>query len=257
MKFEVKNLSFSYNTVEVLKDISFTLNTGDEAILLGPNGVGKTTLFKIILGLLKEKKGSIMVDGVPLCTLSRKERSKIIAYIPQSFAPIYNHSVLDSVLMGLGNEISLFSVPKKEEEERAEKILDSLGILNLKDRGIQNISGGERQLVLLGRALIQNAKILIMDEPTANLDYGNSWLLLKRLNKLKDEGYIILYSSHEPDYAFSSSTRVLALKDGVLIKDGEALSSLDEETLQTLYGITIERHQIKLNGEERIVCIQK
>ena len=149
--------------------------------MLGPNGVGKSTLFRCLLGFLKPVGGEILVDGKELTAYSRRELAKKIAYIPQSHAPAFDHTVLDSVLMGMTAQLRVF-----EQPEKAMQMLRALGMEKLSDRGCMKISGGERQLMLLARALVQDASMLIMDEPTANLDYGNSCRAFGRVRPSRD-----------------------------------------------------------------------
>ena len=191
MRLDVRDLSFSYGENRVLNNVSFS-SSGSEAIaVLGPNGVGKSTFFKCILGFLPIKNGKIEIDGKDVSLMKGRELSKYIAYIPQSSNPVFNHTVLESVAMGMNNQIGLFSVPGEKEREKAAAALDRLGILKLKDRGCLNISGGERQLMLIARAMVQNAKIIVMDEPTSSLDYGNSYRVMETIMSLSKDGYHI------------------------------------------------------------------
>ena len=220
MKLEVKDLSFSYGKTKVLKNVSFSSSGGEAIAVLGPNGVGKSTFFKCILGFLLPTEGSVEIEGRKVCEIGRKELSSYVAYIPQSSLPVYNHTVLDSVAMGLSAKMGLFSVPGEKELSLARDALERMGISHLASRGVMNISGGERQLMLIARALVQNAEILIMDEPTANLDYGNSYKVMETIRNLKKDGYTILFSTHDPDCAMRYADRVLAFSGGRLIRDG-------------------------------------
>ena len=255
MKLEVKSLSFSYGKEEVLKEIDLS-SSGSEAIaVLGPNGVGKSTFFKCLLGFLTPEKGEILMDGRNIRTISQKELSSMVAYIPQSSSPVYNHSVLDSVAMGLTSRMGLFSVPGEKEYREAEKALEKLGILHLKDRGCRNISGGERQLMLIARALVQNARIFLMDEPTANLDYGNSYRVMGTVMKLSKEGYTVFFSTHDPDSAMRYADRVIAFSDGRIIRDGIPQIALTGEVLSTLYSINVALRNVKVRDRDYPVCI--
>ena len=170
MQLEVSDLVFSYGEADVLKSVSFCADRGERIAVLGPNGVGKSTLFRCLLGFLEPKRGSVKIAGRDVRDYSRRALAAELAYIPQSYSPAFDHTVLDSVLMGLGAQLGPFDSPSRGQTNAAQRILDELGIGALASRGCMRISGGERQLMLLGRALIQNAHTLIMDEPTASLD---------------------------------------------------------------------------------------
>lgn len=240
MKLEVKDLCFSYGAKPLLKDICFTANEGEIISVLGPNGVGKSTLFKCLLGFLKVNSGKVEIDGKDIKTMTGRELSSYIAYIPQNFNPVFNHSVLDCVLMGLTNQLGLFEDPKKEHEKKAIAVLKQLGIDNLAYQGCMKISGGERSLMLIARALVQNAKIIIMDEPTANLDFANSFKVMDIIGKLREDGYSFIISTHDPNQAIKNSTRVIALKDGEILKDASP-DKIDEKILSKLYDVKISR----------------
>ncbi len=252
---EARSLSFSYGSTPILKDISFTAKHSEIIALLGENGAGKSTLLRLLLGFLKPDGGEVLISGTPLSSLSRRALAREIAYIPQSHSPTFNYTVLQSVLMGASASLGALEAPGKAEEERAMAILTSLGIDHLAFRGCRKISGGERQLMLLARALLQDAKVLLLDEPTANLDYGNAALVMERIAQLGREGYTVLFSTHEPNQAFRCATRVLALKDGALKADGAPKEVLSEQLLSSLYGIPVAVHTLTLGGEDMHISL--
>ncbi len=254
---EARSLSFSYGSTPVLKDISFTAQCGEVIALLGENGTGKSTLLRLLLGFLKPDGGEVLIGGAPLSSYSRRALAREIAYIPQSHSPTFNYTVLQSVLMGASASLGALEVPGKAEEERAMAILHSLGIEHLAQRGCRKISGGERQLVLLARALLQDAKILLLDEPTASLDYGNAALVMERIAQLGRNGYTVLFSTHEPNHAFRYATRVLTLKDGALKADGAPKEVLSEQLLSSLYGIPVAVHALHADGQELRISLPK
>ena len=255
MSIEVKNLRFRYGARPVIGDVSFTAEKGELLAVLGPNGVGKSTLFRCLLGFLKPVGGEILVDGKELGAYSRRELAKKIAYIPQSHAPAFDHTVLDSVLMGMTAQLRVFEQPGQAQREKAVQMLRALGIEKLADRGCMKISGGERQLMLLARALVQDASMLIMDEPTANLDYGNSCRVMKRVKKLGQTGYTIIFSTHDPNQAFSYATKVLALKDGGVMAVGAPEAVLTEDVLSRLYGIPVARCEMETVFGRKTICM--
>ena len=255
MSIEVKNLRFRYGARPVIGDVSFTAEKGELLAVLGPNGVGKSTLFRCLLGFLKPVSGEILVDGKELGAYSRRELAKKIAYIPQSHTPAFDHTVLDSVLMGMTAQLGVFEQPGQAQREKAVQMLRALGIEKLADRGCMKISGGERQLMLLARALVQDASMLIMDEPTANLDYGNSCRVMERVKKLGQTGYTIIFSTHDPNQAFSYATKVLALKDGGVMAVGAPEAVLTEDVLSRLYGIPVARCEMETVFGRKTICM--
>jgi len=239
VRVEVKGLGFSYGALPVLHDVDFSAAAGETVAVLGPNGVGKSTLFGCLLGHLKPAAGAVMLSGRDVRTLSGAHLAGEIAYIPQSAPQTFNYTVLDTALMGVTRELGLFSAPKPEHAARAMAALESLGIAHLAQRGVGRISGGERQLALLARAIVQDAKVLVMDEPTANLDYGNSFRVMQRIERLGAAGYTVIFSTHEPNQAFRWASRVLALSGGGVLADGRPEEVLTEALLSRLYGVGV------------------
>lgn len=249
MGVKVDHLRFSYDEkVNVLKDITFRADSGEVLAVLGPNGVGKSTLFQCLLGFLKPSEGTVELEGRDVQSMTNSERAKAIAYIPQSAAPVFNYTVMDIVTMGMTGQMGMFESPGPRHRERAMETLRSLGMEHLAYRGCNQISGGERQLMLLARALVQEAKILLMDEPTANLDYGNSYRVMERICELGKRGFTVIFSSHEPGHALRYADRVLALLGGTVLTEGAPLEVLEEDILAKLYGIPVAVREVDVNG---------
>jgi iron complex transport system ATP-binding protein len=244
LSIEVTNLSFSYGENQVLDDINFTAQDNQLLSVLGPNGVGKTTLFRCILGLLTGYKGQILLDGIDIKGLGIEEMARLIAYIPQFHYPSFNYSVFDMVLMGTSVQVSAISSPGVKQKKLVDAALKRVGIYHLKNRGFTRISGGERQLVLLARALAQEAKILVMDEPTSNLDFGNQVRVLTEIKSLAKEGYTIIQSTHNPDQTFLFSDRVMAMKDGKVLAWGTPAEIYTEDLIYNLYGVEVEMESL-------------
>lgn len=255
MSLEVTALRFAYGPRPVIGDVSFCLKEGERLAVLGPNGVGKSTLFRCLLGFLRPESGKILLDERPLASYTRPELAKKLAYIPQSHAPAFDHTVLECVLMGMSAQLSLFERPGKAQRARAMQMLKTLGIDHLATRGCTKISGGERQLMLLARALVQDARTLIMDEPTASLDYGNGCRVMERVAELSSRGYSVIFSTHDPNQAFSYASKVLALKDGGVMACGEPEAVLTQEVLSSLYGISVARCRVQTPLGDRTVCM--
>lgn len=255
MSIAIKNLCFSYGTHEVLKEISFTAEYGQFLSVLGPNGVGKSTLFRCMLGLLTPTGGSTAIDGVDIAGMTAAKLARHIAYIPQSHSPVFNFPVFDMVLMGTTAQMGNFSSPGKAQEEQASLALERLGISHLKNRGYSNISGGERQLTLIARAIAQQAKILVMDEPSANLDFGNRIRVMQTVQNLTDDGYCVIQSTHDPDQAYLYSDRILALYDGKVLAFGSPRETICDSLISTLYGVEVEVKSIR--DDDVRVCVPK
>lgn len=255
MKLEISSLSFSYGSKEILRNVSFSLESGRSTALLGRNGSGKTTLLRIILGFLKPACGSVSVDGKEVSKMNHRERAKFIAYIPQTLTDIYPYTALETVLMGRASSLSLFQHPGKKDEEKALEALEILGIAHLKNRAVNTLSGGERQLVLIARAIVQDASFMIMDEPTASLDYSNSLLVMEKIEELRQDGYGILYSTHSPDTALQNGLGILLLSDGVseYIDNPEELE--DGRKLSELYSRQLCIKSIETEKGRKLVCV--
>ena len=240
MSIEVKDLCFSYGEREVLHGVSFKAEDGEFLSILGPNGVGKSTLFRCVLCLLRDYTGSITVEGRDAKTLSIREAAKLIAYIPQSSHPAFNYSVRDIVLMGTTSGLGTFSTPRKEDVRRVDEALEKIGISHLADRCFHRISGGERQLALIARALVQRSPVLMLDEPTASLDFGNQLLVLTQARELASEGYTVIQTTHNPEQSFMFSDRILAICGGEVLTEGRPRDVLTPDMMRRLYGVEVE-----------------
>ena len=204
--------------------------------ILGSNGVGKTTLFRCVLGEQRRYTGTVEIDGTDMRTLSARETAHRIAYIPQTHAMTFRFSVRDVVLMGTSHMLSPLASPGRAQERIALKALEKLGIESLSDRPFDTLSGGEQQLTYVARALAQQAKILLMDEPTSSLDYGNQLRVLDVVKDLAMEGYTVLLSTHNPQHALWYADRALALYDGAVAALGPTSETLTPALIETLYG---------------------
>ena len=253
MSITVKNLSYSYGKHQVLHDINFHISDGELVNVLGPNGVGKSTLFKCILGLQRDYQGEIFIDGKDIRDMSVKKRAKHVSYIPQNHAPVYDYDVIDVVLMSTGVDLGMLRSPGKREMERAHSALERVGIEHLAHRIYTQISGGEQQLVLIARALAQDARTIIMDEPTSALDYGNTIRVLSQVSDLAQEGYSIIQSTHQPDQAFLFADKTLIINHGSVYAFGEPKETITSASISDLYNIDVEVHS--LNDDSLRVCV--
>ena len=255
MSICIENLCFSYGNRAVLKDISFSVKYGQFLSVLGPNGVGKSTLFRCILGLLPHESGAIHINGKLSSDMSADELARNIAYIPQSHNPVFNYSVFDMVLMGTTSQVRNFSSPGQQQIKEVQSALEKLGIVHLQNQGYGNISGGERQLTLIARAIAQQARILIMDEPSANLDFGNRIRVMNTVHRLTEEGYCVIQSTHDPDQAYLYSNQILALYNGCILAQGSPQETMNDVLLSTLYGVDVEVHS--MHSDALRVCVPK
>lgn len=251
----IEDLSFSYGDVPILKHVDFTAHKGQLVALIGPNGAGKSTLFKCILKFNKGYTGRILLEDRDMMEMSRAEIAKKIAYIPQTTTPVFNYPVIDIVLMGMTGGLKPLESPKAKHIQKAEKTLEELGITYLRDRGFGRISGGERQLVLLARAMVQDATLLVMDEPTANLDYGNQFRVMERIRGLVNEGYSVIISTHNPEHALLFAEKAFVLQKGEVKAAGPSKEVLTEELMQQLYDVEVRLLNTEFDGQDAKVCV--
>jgi iron complex transport system ATP-binding protein len=234
---EVKDLAFGFPGRTIGRGISFALGAGEVMCVLGPNGGGKTTLFRTLLGLLEKHSGAITLQNESLENLSRAEIARRVGYVPQGHAAYFAFTVREFVLMGRTAHLGSFASPGKNDVQVANQALESLGIAALAERPVTEISGGERQLALVARALAQQPRLLVLDEPTAGLDFGNQVRVLERISNLSGKGISILFSSHHPDHAFMCAGRALLLAEGRALEIGPPQEVIRADTLQRLYGV--------------------
>jgi iron complex transport system ATP-binding protein len=240
MVLRVEAIVFGYpGRCLLLHDVSFTVGSGDIFCLLGPNGAGKTTLLRCILGVQRMQGGHILIAGREVHTLTARELARHIAYVPQVANPSVPFSVTEMVLMGRTPYVRALAVPTHADLEMALWALDKVGIGHLAPRLYTEISGGERQLVLIARALAQQACLLLLDEPTANLDLGNQIKVLQVIRELAEQGYAVLMTSHLPDHAFLLRSRVALLAQGQIAVSGWPEEVVTDAVLSQLYNTRI------------------
>jgi iron complex transport system ATP-binding protein len=256
MRLTVENLAFGYRGKSVGSEVSFALESGEVLCLLGPNGAGKTTLFKTILRLLAPLSGTIAIDAEAIDRWSRRRLARVFGYVPQAQLGLFPFTVRDVVLMGRTAHIDLFATPSAQDQEVAAHMLDLLGIAHLADQPYTEVSGGERQITLIARALAQEPKILVMDEPTASLDFGNQVRVLSEIKALASRGIAVILSTHDPDQAFFCAHRVAILHKGRLAHLGPPQEVITSENLRAIYGVNVEVRSVERgNGETLRVCV--
>jgi iron complex transport system ATP-binding protein len=255
LTLNVKNLWFSYDNGDpILKDVSFQLNGGDVCLLLGKNASGKSTLLKCLNRVHIPQNGEILVDGKAIEKLSRPSIAKIFAYVPQEHTVMFPFSCVEIVLMGRNPHLNLFQQPNEQDYVQAEQALEKVGMGHLKDKKYTELSGGQRQLVLIARAIAQSPKIMLMDEPTSHLDIKNRYLILEDLlHEFQKKGIICILAVHNPDEALNLSNKVAMLHNGEIVAFGEHDKILTKENLTNVFEIELELHPIK-GGKEKVLC---
>jgi len=238
---------FGYNGREhaVLRDLSLSLPAGAITAILGPNGSGKTTLLHLILGVLTPQGGVIRLAGQPQAGYSRRQMSQLIGLVPQEEHSPFDFSVLDYVLLGRAPYLGALAMPGEADYRLAQAALQTTGLTHLQHRTIPTLSGGERQLAVMARALAQQPRILLLDEPTSHLDLGNKARLIEILRVLADEGVSIVLTTHDPEVAAAIAGFVVLMRRGQVLAAGEADSVLTAEQLSETYGVAVRVFQIE------------
>ncbi|KGM08827.1 ABC transporter ATP-binding protein [Cellulomonas bogoriensis] len=246
----VEDVSFAYGDHQVLDRVGFELGTHELCALFGPNGTGKSTLFRCILGHLS-RTGRVHVDGNDTSRMTAGRLARLVAYVPQEHRPPFPYRVRDMVLMGRTPHLGGVFGPGRRDQEVADAAMERIGVAHLADRSYTTLSGGQRQLVLLARALAQETPVLLLDEPTAALDFGNQLLLWQTVRSLTAEGRTALICTHDPNHVLWFCHRALVLgRDGRLVADGRVADVVDDELVTDLYGPVSE---VAAHGQDRVV----
>ena len=255
MALILKNLSCGYTRQPVLRDASLELNEGEFVCLLGPNGSGKSALLKTLAGILPPLVGGIQLDGRDWAQLSVRERAGQLAYVPQAHAPLFAFRVLDVVAMGRAARWPLWSGPTATDWRAAESALAAVEMLEFAERRYTELSGGERQMVIVARALAQEARFLILDEPASSLDFGNQVRVLQTLRRLVREGFGVLMATHHPEHALRCATRVAVVRDGTLSPADAPAEVLTADRLESIYQVPfVVANLTDLNGNLFPLC---
>lgn len=253
LMLEVDSLAYSYGNGPVFENVSFSLKKGDVMCILGPNGAGKSTLIKCIAGIFKPAAGSVRIMGEDTASLGAMEIARSIGYVPQQNEVIFPFTVLDFVVMGRTPHIPLFSSPNNKDMDLAREALSMVGVEDLADRTVSSLSGGQRQIVLIARALAQQPALLLLDEPTAHLDFGNQILVLETVQKLAAKGMSILMNTHMPDHAFLVGNSAAALTENKLVAVGEVKTVVNSQIMSSLYGVKVAVREME--DIKRKVCV--
>lgn len=237
----VHHATLGYHDLPVLRNISFAVSAGSVCCLLGANGCGKTTLMRTLLGVIPLIEGQMLLDSKSVHQMSARQRASAIAWVPQAQHGGFSFTVLEMVLMGFTPYMTAFSIPGATQRDNAIRQLDDLGISHLSRRNWNTLSGGERQLVLIARALVQKPRLLLLDEPASSLDFGHQVRLLDTIHTLKRCGMTILMSTHHPLHARTVADSVVCVEPDGQVTQGPANIQLTPARLAALYRVPLEQ----------------
>lgn len=237
MLLTCENLSCGYEKKILLKNMNFEIDQGQLWCILGANGIGKSTLFKTLLGLLNPISGTIKYQGKEIEKWNRRELAKVVSYVPQNHTPPFPFQVVDVLMMGRHPFQSTLGSVKKEDIDAVRKALQLLQIEHLANRIYTQLSGGERQLVLLARAIVQDTPLMILDEPVSNLDFGNHAKVIQYIRTLVKMGKSVIMTTHEPDHAFLEEGNVIVIQSQNQVYVGNGRQLVDEECIGNMYGV--------------------
>ncbi len=243
----LSNLTFSYDAdlQNVISDLSLEIPAGSIAAILGPNGAGKSTLLHIILGMLSPKDGQVLLDGKNLSLYTRREMSRLVGLVPQIEHIPFEFSVMEYILLGRAPYLGILQMPSDEDYETVSEILQALKLTHLAHRVVLDLSGGERQMVLLARALAQQPRILLLDEPTSHLDLSNKGHILRILRDLAEQGVTVIFTTHDPYTAVLSAHYLILMREGRILDTGPLEQVLKSDKLSSTYGVPVRVVKVK------------
>lgn len=252
---EIKNLTYRYDkTKKLLEDVCLQIPDNSVVTILGKNGTGKTTFLNCLLGFINDYSGDITLFGKRQKDFSRKELAQVVGLVPQLSQISFDFTVEEFVLMGCNPTMNYFAVPGRSGNEAVEAALETLNITHLRNRFVNSLSGGERQLVYIARTLTQRPKIIVLDEPTSALDFGNIIKITDLITRLRNDGYTVILTCHDPDFPFLFHSHTVALLPDHSLLFGESDELLTDEVLSKIYEVPIKR--IFLQETKQYVCVK-
>lgn len=250
MNFAVEHGYFGYGNREILRNVSFALQGNEVLAVLGPNGIGKTTLLRCMMGLLKWKRGSTLIDGMPISTMTHRQLWSRIAYVPQSKGSAMSYTALEMVLMGRSAHMGLFAQPSQSDYEAAQEAMELVGISHLAEKKCNQISGGELQMILIARALSAHPELLVLDEPESNLDFKNQLIILDTIQRLsREKGIGAIVNTHYPAHALKISDRALIFNPSGDCIFGPSQQVINEENLRDSFDVHVKIQEYRLGTE--------
>ena len=252
---EIDNLTYRYDkTKKLLENVCLQIPENSVVTILGKNGTGKTTLLNCLLGFINDYSGDIVLFGKKQKQFSRKELAQVVGLVPQLSQISFDFTVEEFVLMGCNPTMNYFAVPGRAGNEAVAAALETLNITHLRDRFVNSLSGGERQLVYIARTLAQRPKIIVLDEPTSALDYGNVIKITDLISKLHNDGYTIILTCHDPDFPFLFDGYTIAMLPDHSVTFGKTNFILTNNVLTDIYDTPIQR--VYLPNSQQYVCVR-
>ncbi|GIM28173.1 iron ABC transporter ATP-binding protein [Clostridium polyendosporum] len=250
---DIENLQYQKGTNQILKGLTTSFNSGKFYSIVGPNGSGKTTFLKNIIKYLMPSQGKLKVEGMELGKIRAKDLASKINYVPQNTIMELDFTCFDMVMMGRSHKLKTFQKESKEDIEATFSAMELTDTLHLKDKFITEISGGERQRVILARAIAQDGKCIILDEPLSHLDINHQLSVLKHLNKLKNNGKTIITVLHDLNLALMYSEEIILMNNGKIFSSGRAKDVITPENIKQVYGV--DSKVVTINGKKHILFI--
>lgn len=256
MDILIENLHFQYpkSNSPAISNICLKIPSGKLLYLIGPNGSGKSTLLRCIGGIVPATSGNVMMGGISISAISRRERAHLIGFVPQQEIPVFAFKIRDVVVTGRVSHHSIFGIPSSDDYQKAEEAMQAVGIPHLSGRICTEISGGEWQLVMIARALAQDPRILLLDEPTSHLDLANQMKVMSVIEKLVRQGYTCILVSHNPDQVFLIDGMVAVMKKGEIIYSGHPSEVITTQVMKETYGIQVMVAGTE-QGLQRGICV--
>lgn len=241
----LEQITFGYaEDVPVLREISLALPAGALTAILGPNGGGKTTLLHLLLGWLQPRSGELLVNHRPLDTFTHRERSRLIGLVPQSEYIPFEFTLLEYVLLGRAPYLGPLEMPRDRDVAEARHAIERVGLTGLSERPVTHMSGGERQLAMIARALAQHPAILLLDEPTSHLDLANRRRVRDVLRQLVADGISVVCTTHDPALAADMAEAIILLRAGAIVAAGPIETTLTSEKLSATYGLPVTARRV-------------